>query len=738
MVAGILVALTTSSQITSLYRRTEANSSRLSAILDTAVDGIITIDGDGLIQSFNPSAERLFGWRADEVIGHNIRMLMVDPDQARHDEYLHNYQTSSIPRIIGRGREVMGRRKDGSRMPIRLAVGQVQLPDEWLFVGFVSDITEHHILESSLRETAERAEQAAAARSTFLANMSHEIRTPMNAIIGFTELLLQGDLTPTQRHHLNTVQQSSRSLLRLINDILDTTRMEKGSVTLESIDFSLKALACQLESSLRLGAHARGLTLTTHYPADMPEYFCGDSLRVLQILTNLVGNAVKFTERGGVELNFSCEKSGWIHIQVRDTGIGMTPEQVASIFTPFTQADASISRRFGGTGLGTTIAHQLVDLMGGNIVVESTPGSGSTFNVRLPLPVGQKPVASRPNVGRQTLPPLNILIVDDIAQNLELLTLTLESAGHQVVAACDGDEAVATFMAKCFDIVLMDVHMPGTDGLQATRLIRQYEQREGRFPTPIIALTASVMAEDQRTAQQAGMNGFAIKPLIVPRLFDEIARVLNIRPAAAAVREAPPSPAAHPLIDWASGVPLWGSETRLAQAIHRFLLDLETHYPLPDPTAETVDWSAAQFSLHSIFGAAGNLALPAVSAQARLLETQLRAGRYDDISAPLAKLRSLLDATAQALHASDLLQDEQETVPVAAPGGPELQRHMQTLLARLSHHELDDVALDKVCVGLDSLGASAQSLALRNAVDAFEFAQALAILQPLLTTVSQR
>ncbi|MFT3721287.1 MHYT domain-containing protein [Pseudorhodoferax sp.] len=526
-----------------LFREMENGRLRLQAILDTAVDGIITIDSRGLIQSMNQSAERLFGWTAAEVTGRNIKMLMPEPDQSRHDGYLENYRRTGVPKIIGSGREVVGLRKDGSLMPMRLAVGRVDLPGELLFVGFVSDISNRIALEASLRETAERAERAAAAKSTFLANMSHEIRTPMNSIIGFTELLLQGNLTATQRSQLGTIRQSSRALLGLINDILDTTRMEKDRLKLETIDFSLKELALQIASSLGLAAQAKQLTLATVYPPQMPEYFRGDPLRVLQVLTNLVGNAIKFTEKGGVELRFSQE-GDQVHVQVRDTGIGMTPRQMTSIFAAFSQADPSIGRRFGGTGLGTTISRQLVELMGGCIEVESEIGQGSCFHVWLPLPVGGPPAHAAPEVPRTALPPLRILIVDDVAQNLELLALTLQSGGHTLEMARDGAEAVEKFIAGRFDVVLMDVHMPGVDGLQATRLIRQHERAQGRAATPVIALTASVMEEDRRAARQAGMDGFAVKPLEVPRLVEEMARVLGLgddpapRPQAADAGEA--------------------------------------------------------------------------------------------------------------------------------------------------------------------------------------------------------
>jgi len=513
-----------------LYRAVDEGRSRLRAMLDTAVDGIITIDSRGLIQDVNQSVQRLFGWRAEELIGRNVKMLMPDPDQSGHDGYLRNYLKTGKAKIIGSGREVTGLRKDGSLLPMRLAVGRVDLPGELLFVGFVTDISDRRALEDSLREAVEHAEQAATAKSLFLANMSHELRTPMNAIIGFTDLLLQTELNTQQRDHLTVVSRSSRSLLRLLNDILDTTKIEKGHMELNRTDFSLKQLAAQLKSSLWLSAQSKNLSLTTIYPDDMPEYFQGDPMRVLQILSNLVGNAIKFTEQGGVEIIFSHEQ-GQVHIQVCDTGIGMTPQQLTDIFAPFAQADPSISSRFGGTGLGTTIARQLAELMNGRIHAESVFGEGSTFHVWLTLPpgqpIGEGDVLSCKNA--RQLPPLRILIADDVPQNLELLSATLQGAGHQVVMAKDGAEAVDKLINEGeFNVVLMDVHMPNVDGLQATRSIRQYERESGCARTPIIALTASVMANDRRAARQAGMDGFSVKPLDIRHLFDEIAQALKL------------------------------------------------------------------------------------------------------------------------------------------------------------------------------------------------------------------
>lgn len=713
-----------------LYRRMHEGSSRLRATLDTAVDGIITINGKGLIQDYNRSAERLFGWTAEEVMGRNIKMLMPEPYQSAHDGYLHNYLTSGEPKIIGIGREVVGLRKDGSHMPMRLAVGRVDLPQELLFVGFVSDISDRHALEASLRETAQRAEQAAAAKSTFLANMSHEIRTPMNSIIGFTELLLQTDLTPTQRSHLNTVRQASRSLLRLINDILDTTKMEKGRLELEFTDFSLRGLAMQIESSLRLSAQAKELAFVIHYPDDMPDYFKGDPLRVLQILTNLVGNAIKFTESGSVEVVFAHQPD-MVLIQVRDTGIGMTPQQVELIFAPFAQADASTSRRFGGTGLGTTIARQLVEQMGGSIEAESALGYGSTFHVRLPLPSGRRPEELNADAYRPPLPPLNVLIADDVPQNLELLALTLKQDGHGVVKAGDGNEAVECFTSGSFDVVLMDVHMPGLDGLQATRLIRQFEREHRRKPTPIIALTASVMVEDRSAARQAGMDGFAIKPLDVPRLFDEIARVLEISSVSPAVREASGTKAEHDIvIDWSRGMALWGDKERLLNALEQFLQTVDEKYPLPNEVDVALDRERTLFSLHGLRGVASNLALPALASLAGTMEDQLRAGHEVDMR-QLLELRVLLAQARRALASDMAVLSRMARAPDVADGetSADLLVAMSSLLDVMRRSELDDALLDAVCLGLEGVHEHARAQALRTALDAFEFREAADLLE---------
>ncbi|EMJ99277.1 MHYT domain-containing protein [Leptospira sp. B5-022] len=397
---------------------------------------------------------------------------------------------------------------------------------EAIFIdGVILDITERRRIEEALRKEKEKAELAAITKTSFLANMSHEIRTPMNAILGFTEVLLSEELEKNHRSHLETVKSSAKSLLRLLNDILNTAKLEKGAVELEEIDFSLLKLVAELKSTLGISARKKNLEFEVIQDPELPEFYKGDSLRIRQILTNLIGNAVKFTDKGKVSLKVTKE-AGKLHFAVQDTGIGIQADRLDKIFEPFTQADISTTRRFGGTGLGTTICKQLTELMGGKIWVESNLGKGSTFHVLLPLKEGKHKQENKIQIGIR-LPPLKILVVDDVEKNTELVSLLLQNLGHQVESSYNGEDAVKKVTTGSFDLVLMDVQMPGLDGHQATRVIRMHEI-QGNVPrTPILALTASVFEEDKSAASSAGMDGFVSKPVEMDQMIAEIARVLG-------------------------------------------------------------------------------------------------------------------------------------------------------------------------------------------------------------------
>lgn len=361
------------------------SEAQLRAIFRTIVDAIIVIDGEGRILDFNPAAERIFGYAAEEVIGQNVRSLMPEPDSSQHDRYLENYLQTGQPRIIGTGREVTGLRKDGGTVPLELAVSEVNYDGRRLFTGILRDITERKQAEEKLRQAKMEAETANRAKSSFLANVSHELRTPLNAIIGYGELLHEEAEERDDQPLLEDLRRigiAARHLLSLINEVLDLSQIEAGRVQIEIAEIEIDSLLHEVGETVRPLAARNGNGLKIECPADIGTIE-SDPTKLRQVLFNLLANAAKFTRDGVITVGARRGEDG-MRFTVTDNGIGMTEEQLDRVFEEFVQADDDTRRNYGGTGLGLAISRKFCRILGGDLTAESSPGQGSRFIVDLP------------------------------------------------------------------------------------------------------------------------------------------------------------------------------------------------------------------------------------------------------------------------------------------------------------------------------------------------------------------
>ncbi|NNL56487.1 MAG: response regulator, partial [Pseudomonadales bacterium] len=508
------------------------------------------------------------------------------------------------------------------------------------------DITELEEKEVQLRQSMQLAEDANRAKSDFLANMSHEIRTPMNAILGFTEILKRGQQkTPEESaKYLNTIASSGEHLLNLINDILDLSKVEAGRMDMEIIDCQLHTVIKEVTKIMNIKAEQKGISMEFCPEGALPETIQSDSGRVRQMLTNLVGNAIKFTEQGGVKIVTRFEAGGEqpsIVVEVTDSGIGMTQEQADNVFNPFTQADNSISRRFGGTGLGLTISKNFVEALGGSIAVRSAPGEGSTFILDIPtgaidgVPMLEPAALLEDNSedlqnsgDTWQFPDSRILVVDDGVENRELLQVVLGDLGLQIDAAENGKIGLDMVLANDYSMVLMDVNMPVMDGLESVG-----KMREAGVEIPVVALTASAMKGTEEECINAGYSGYMAKPIVIDQLTAMLAKELGGKRVAAEAVQPAAQPAAQPVAVEASNPEpeltpvrssLLDANPKFRPIVEKFVVRLGEQVLAFEKAWDAKDYKQLSDLAHWLKGSGGSVGFNQFSAVAAELEQQAK------------------------------------------------------------------------------------------------------------------
>jgi PAS domain S-box-containing protein len=528
-------------------------------VVESAPNGMLMANQEGVITLVNTQIERWFGYDRQELVGQPIEILLPDRFRSQHPGHRAAFYHTPQARAMGAGRELFGRRKDSSEFPLEIGLSPIKTMQGTQVLAAIVDVTTRKQAEERLKQTAQElvsnniklleanqsALAATRAKSEFLASMSHEIRTPMNAIVAMADLLQETPLSTEQQEYVGRFSRAATSLLDLINDILDISKIEAGQLGLESLTFDIHDLIDKIGEMMAIRAHAKQLEIATFVHPDVQTWVSGDPTRLRQVLVNLVGNAIKFTERGEVVLRVEPNQlnPGTLRCSISDTGIGIPADKVQSIFESFTQVDSSTTRKYGGTGLGLSISKRLVELMGGHIEVDSTEGVGSTFSFVVRLPRAFIPRTASPS----PVPNLRnrrLLIVDDTETNRMVVREHLKQFGPVLVEAPDGLAALraldeAQREGKPFDLAILDYHMPNMDGLDLAGALRE---RKDCASLPLVMYASDMRGHASERARALGIASYAYKPVSRKRLLESLAVALNQTPAPPAQQLS----AAHP------------------------------------------------------------------------------------------------------------------------------------------------------------------------------------------------